>query len=165
MLQLSLDGQNELIDRFSAMPEQLRAAMARKADALAQSLYSTVVDDKLSGGVLNIVSGGLRNSIRSQVVQQGDEVSASVFTDGSAAYAAIQEYGGKTAAHDILPDKARALAFLFDGKRAFARIVHHPGSQIPERSYLRSALDDQGDDITQALAETVTDLARQLNGG
>ena len=57
MLQLRLDGQNDLIDRFSAMPESLRAALAAKADALAQNLYSTVVDDKLSGGVLNMMSG------------------------------------------------------------------------------------------------------------
>jgi len=165
MLQLSLDGQNDLIDRFSAFPEQLRAALAGKADALAQSLYSAVVDDKLSGGVLNNLSGALRNSIRSQVIQQGDQVSASIFSDGSAPYAAIHEYGGKTAAHDILPDKARALALLIGGKMAFARLVHHPGSEIPERSYLRSALDDQDGVITQGFAETLTDLARKLNGG
>jgi phage gpG-like protein len=165
MLQLNLDGQNDLIDRFSAMPERLRAALAAKSDALAQRLCSTVVDEKLAGGVLNVASGTLRNSIRWQVIQQGDQIGASIFSDGSAPYAAIQEYGGKSAAHDILPDKARALAFLIRGKMAFARVVHHPGSQIPERSYLRSALDEQGGAINQAFAETLTGLARQLNGG
>ncbi len=165
MLQLRLDGQNELVDRFAAMPEGVRAALAAKADALAQSLYTTVVDANLSGGVLNMRSGALRSSIRAQVVQQDAKVDASIFSDGSVSHAAIQEYGGKTAAHEILPDKARIVAFLVGGKTAFARRVQHPGSAIPERSYLRSALDDQGGNILQTFQDAVFDLAQQLNGG
>jgi len=34
----------------------------------------------------------------------------------------------------------------------FARKVEHPGSVIPERSYLRSTLEEMGDEIAAALA-------------
>jgi phage gpG-like protein len=72
-------------------------------------------------------------------------------------YAAIQEYGGKTSAHEILPVKAQALAFVIGGVQRFARRVEHPGSLIPERSYLRSSLEDMKGEILAALAEAATE--------
>ena len=72
-------------------------------------------------------------------------------------YAAIQEYGGKTSAHEILPVKAQALAFVIGGGQLFARRVEHPGSLIPERSYLRSSLEDMQREILAALAEAATE--------
>jgi phage gpG-like protein len=164
MLQLSLEGQAELAERLGAMPDRLRAALAEKIDALAQTLFAQVVGVNLSGGVLNTRSGALRDSIRMQASQQDGAIGVEIFSDGDVPYAAIQEYGGKTAAHEILPDKARVLAFVMNGRRVFARRIQHPGSQIPERSYLRSALEDQGDDIAQGLTTVVTRLSKDLKG-
>ena len=144
------------------MPDRLRAALAEKVDALAQSLFAQVVDVNLSGGVLRTQSGALRDSIRIQTSQQDGSVGANISSDGGVPYAAIQEYGGKTAAHEILPDKARVLAFALNGKQIFARRIQHPGSQIPERSYLRSALEEQGDDIAQVLTNVVMRLSEHL---
>ena len=59
--------------------------------------------------------------------------------------------------HEILPVKAEALAFVIGGAQVFARRVEHPGSLIPERSYLRSSLDDMRDEIVAALAEAATE--------
>jgi phage gpG-like protein len=80
---------------------------------------------------------------------------ASVGSEGDVKYAAIQEYGGKTSAHEILPVKAGVLAFVAGNTQHFARKVEHPGSVIPERSYLRSALGDMKDEILAALADAV----------
>ena len=81
-------------------------------------------------------------------------------------YAAIQEFGGRTAAHDIVPDKARALAFVVAGRRVFARIVHHPGSTLPARSYLRSSLADMAGEIAASLKATAIEaLAAESSGG
>jgi phage gpG-like protein len=164
MLQLSLEGQAQLAERLSAMPDRLRAALAEKVDALAQTLFAQVVGVNLSGGVLNTRTGALRDSIRMQASQQDGAIGVEIFSDGDLPYAAIQEYGGKTAAHEILPDKARVLAFVMNGSRVFARRIQHPGSQIPERSYLRSALEDQGEDIAQGLTTVVTRLSKDLKG-
>ena len=78
---------------------------------------------------------------------------ASVGSEGDVKYAAIQEYGGKTSAHEILPAKGYVLAFVAGGGQHFARRVEHPGSLIPERSYLRSSLEDMNDEILVALAD------------
>ena len=56
-----------------------------------------------------------------------------------------------------MPVKAQALAFVVGGAQRFARKVEHPGSVIPERSYLRSALDETSDDIVAALADAAAE--------
>ena len=162
MLQIHLEGQQALAERLGVLPDRLRAALAEKVDALAQNLFSQVVSVNLSGGVLNARSGALRDSIQVALSQQDNRIDAEIFSNGDAPYAAIQEFGGKTAAHEILPDKARVLAFVANGKPLFARRVQHPGSQIPERSYLRSALDEQGENILPDLREIVRSLAGDL---
>ncbi len=162
MLQISLEGQEALAERLGVLPDRLRAALADKVDALAESLFSQVVGVNLSGGVLNARSGVLRDSIQLEASQRNDQIGAEIFSDGEVPYAAIQEYGGKTAAHEILPDKAKVLAFVMNGKQVFARRVQHPGSQIPARSYLRSALEEQGEDIVQDLTEIVMTIVDDL---
>jgi hypothetical protein len=48
------------------------------------------------------------------------------------------------------------LALVIGGVQHFARRVEHPGSLIPERSYLRSALDDMKDEILASLTDAAT---------
>ena len=130
----------------------MQAALGAKAAELAAALADLVKNDKLSGTVLNSRTGALGASITANVSADSDGVLASVSSEGDVKYAAIQEYGGKTSAHEILPAKANVLAFLIGGAQHFARRVEHPGSLIPERSYLRSSLEDMKDEILAALA-------------
>ena len=152
MFALESEGFDEATARLDACPAALAAALAAKAAELAAALADRVRTDKLSGGVLDVRSGALRDSIAASVSAGGDGVRATVGVSGDVKYAAIQEYGGKTAAHEILPVKAQALAFLAGGGLRFASKVEHPGSVLPERSYLRSTLDEMRDDIVAALA-------------
>ena len=48
-------------------------------------------------------------------------------------------------------------AFVAGNGQHFARRVEHPGSVIPERSYLRSSLEDMKDEILAALADCAAD--------
>ena len=157
MFGLTLDGLGEASARLEAYPPALTAALNAKATELAAALVDLVQNDKLSGAVLNVRSGALRNSIVASISADADDVVASVDSTGDVKYAAIQEYGGKTSAHEILPVKAQALAFVAGGAQRFARRVEHPGSLIPERSYLRSSLDDMRDDILDPLADAAAD--------
>jgi phage gpG-like protein len=157
MFSIAPDGFDELSARLDAWPAAFSAALAAKASELAAALVDRVKNEKLSGSVLNSRSGALKASIVAEVLTNGDEVSASVGSDGSVKYAAIQEYGGKTAAHEILPAKARARAFIAGGELRFACKVEHPGSLIPERSYLRSSLDEMRGDIVAGLADAAAE--------
>ena len=154
MLTLGLIGADALDARLGAFPAELLADLAAKAAALADALAAKVRNDKLSGQVLNVVSGDLRASIVGEATVDGNDVVGSVESMGDVKYAAIQEYGGKTAAHEILPSKADALAFIIGGALRFATRVEHPGSTIPERSYLRSSLEEMTGEIIETLGQS-----------
>jgi phage gpG-like protein len=157
MLNITLVGAEALQARLDAFPAALAGELAAKAQALGEALADKIRNEKLSGQVLNARSGALRDSIGAEVFSDGEDVSASVGSYGDVKYAAIQEYGGKTGAHEILPVKGKVLAFLVGGAMRFARRVEHPDSVIPERSYLRSSLEEMSAEIFAALAATPTE--------
>ena len=133
--------------------ESVSRAVRAKVESLQVRLLAKV-ESNLSGDVLQVRSGRLKGSIVADLDVDGDVIKASVASVG-VPYAAIQEYGGQTAPHEILPVKAQALAFVGVGGQVFARRVQHPGSQIPARSYLGSALDALHADIAGGLKESV----------
>jgi phage gpG-like protein len=155
---LTIQGLDAAQARLDAYPAALSAALAARASELAATLVDRIKYDKLAGGALNAQSGALQASITADVTADADGFTASVGSDGGVKYAAIQEYGGKTAAHDILPDKGEALALMMGGTLRFARRIHHPGSSIPARSYLPSALEEMSADLVAALAGIVDQL-------
>ena len=157
MFTLEVQGLDETSARFDAYPAALQAALGAKATELATALADLVKDNKLSSAVLNTRSGTLRDSIAASVTADSDGILASVGAEGGVKYAAIQEYGGKTSAHEILPVKGDVLAFVAGDGQHFARRIEHPGSMIPERSYLRSSLEDMKDEILAALADCAAD--------
>lgn len=121
--------------------------------------------------------GPLYKSVQATLTEKPGSVTGVVFTDDSVAYAAAQEYGVVTSAHDIFPVHAQALAFMgkagsyapgvgSDWKMRFsggdmntqliiAKAVHHPGSRIPERSYARRTLFGMRQEIRAAIASAV----------
>jgi phage gpG-like protein len=157
MFALELEGLEETSARLDGYPAALQAALSAKADELAAALADLVKNGKLSGAVLNSRTGALSDSITASVSANADGALASVGSEGDVKYAAIQEYGGKTSAHEILPLKANVLAFVTGDGQHFARRVEHPGSVIPERSYLRSALEDMKDEILGALTDVAAE--------
>ena len=127
----------------------LADALRDRAAALQQRLLDKVAAN-LSGDVLQARSGALKASVVANLAAGADGLTATVASTG-VPYAAIQEYGGTTPAHDIVPVKARALAFAC----GFAARVHHPGSVIPARAPLDSALEALRDEIAVGLKDAV----------
>jgi phage gpG-like protein len=137
---VSITGAQELEAWLGDLPASVLAVVAATSAVLADELRD-LVHQKLTGGVLQTRTGALAASIGVDgPTLTGDQVVTTIYSGGDLKYAAIQEFGGVTSPHDILPDRAKALAFLAGGQQVFARVVHHPGSRIPERSYLRSSL-------------------------
>ncbi len=155
MLGVSLDGVAALDAALDSYAGDLADALAAKADVLAQALVDKIRNEKLAGEVLQSRSGALAASIAAEISSDPEQIVATISSQG-VEYAAIQEYGGETSAHEILPSKAAALAFVVNGALRFARRVEHPGSVIPERSFLRSSLDEMQDVIVAELADAAT---------
>jgi phage gpG-like protein len=160
VLSVVVTGDREAEDRLRSMPAALRLGLQRKMTTLSMRLYRHILMNKLSGQVLHTVSGRLKRSIVERTTDNGNQIVSEIFSDGSAPYANIHEYGGKTPTHDIVATKAQALSFLREGKRVFYKRGHHPGSRIPERSYMRSALEDMQEEIVSELTKTYEEALR-----
>lgn len=119
------------------VPDKVRAVL-RTAVAQTTKDLAALVRRKLSGGVLHVRSGKLLASIHTELRESQEAISGKVWSEG-VAYANIHEFGGRTKPHIIMPVNAKALHFFVGGNEVFAKVVHHPGSLIPERSYLRSS--------------------------
>jgi hypothetical protein len=90
----------------------------------------------------------------------GLDVSVRISTSGDVKYTAIQEFGGTIPPHEIVPDKAKALAFAVGGKQVFAARVNLPAVTMPERSYLRSSLAEMTEEIVEGLSDAVVEAIR-----
>jgi hypothetical protein len=141
--------------QFDAQRDRLRLA-ARSSVTNGANRLLVLVQDKLSGDVLNSRSGKLLRSIRAEVSDDAEVISARVFSDGSVPYAQIQEYGGRVSIPAVSAVIAKAMAFAYEGRLVFARSVAAHVVDIPERSYMRSSLDEFAwtfvDEINAAVA-------------
>jgi phage gpG-like protein len=101
---------------------------------------------------LGVITGMLRSKVQSKVVRgTGNNFAIGILGVYDVIYSWIHELGGTTKPHTIT---AKNTAFLkikvgkyFEGnnvrdKFIFAKSVHHPGSYIPARPYLRPALEN-----------------------
>ncbi len=173
--------QEWLKGRYPEIQNQVGKSMARLVIALTRKIKQ----DKLTGQVLKNRTGTLRRSISPEVGQSGTAITGSVGTN--IIYARAHEYGVTTRPHDIYPRKARALAWMksgFDlgevkkgwfratgtwtkkggkalgemGALQFARVVHHPGSVIPERSFMRTALKEMEPEIRAQFKNAIMEV-------
>ena len=139
---------------LAAMPGRLHDALSGKANNLAAALQAKI-QEKLSGTVLNSKTGALARSIVATIDDSAADISVRIASSGDIKYAAIQEYGGIIPPHEILPDKAKALAFAVGGKQAFAARVNLPAIALPERSYMRASLAEMVGEIKDGFSGAV----------
>lgn len=135
-------------------------AAGKRMASLVIALSNKIKFDKLSGQVLKNQSGTLRRSITPAVKTAGAVLTGEVATNIE--YAAIHEYGGRTKPHDIFPRKGRALAFMMGGKKVIVKSVHHPGSVFPERSFMRTALNEMQPEIRSAFEAAVSEVINRM---
>jgi phage gpG-like protein len=109
---------------------------------------------------LRVQSGRLRQSLHAFAPEvSGQNVSNSI--GDNVVYARIHEFGGRTSAHDIRPKTAKALRFPLGGRMAFAKVVHHPGSDIPARAPIQHGIEDRLDDYAKAVSDAITNAFKQ----
>lgn len=138
------------------LPARLRAALVAKSTQLAAELEAKI-QRKLAGEVLNVRSGALAGSIVGSIEEEAAGVSVAIASNRDVKYAAIHEFGGVIPPHEIVPDKAKALAFIVGGKQVFATRVNLPAVTMPERSYLRASLGEMADQIREELSAAVVE--------
>lgn len=153
MIEVVVLGAQNVIARMKARQSAILAGVERTMRAEAISLVRYIQVNKLQSSPLHHRSGRLQGSIKQDVTNLGKSVLARIYTNVK--YAKIHEYGGSTPPHTIVPKTAKALRFTVGGNTVFAKSVNHPGSKMPERSFMRSSLDENREKIRLALQKTV----------
>jgi hypothetical protein len=152
MLNVTLVGDKEVIQRFASLPERAHRALVAEVTTLALELQAHVVQDKLQGQVLNHITGRLQSSIQHDVQSSGTTVAGRVYANTSTApYAGAQEFGATIP--DRYPVNAKAMHWTSGGQDVFAKFAR--GFNLPERSYLRSSLEDYKERIISGMTNAV----------
>lgn len=149
-------------DTLRSLFPEIKSAEEKRMASIVFGLSNKIKFEKLSGQVLKNKTGTLRRSITPTVKTEGSSITGEVATNIE--YAAIHEYGGRTKPHDIFPRKGRALAFMMGGKKVVVKSVHHPGSVFPERSFMRTALNEMRPEIRAAFQDAIDEVAAKLRG-
>ncbi len=157
MITVGLDGHDAALSRLAAMPQAMRAALAAEAERLGARLRQTA-ERNLSGSVLQRRSGRLAASLAVAVAAGDDTVTTSLAA--ATPYARIHEYGGTIPGRAVLPASGRVLAFPWRGRARFFKHVSLPAVNLPERSYLRSALAALEPEIREGVAAAVQQAVR-----
>ena len=156
MLTVDIVGDKEVIARFSSMTDRIHQKLLQFITGYSAKLQNYVVTQKLSGQVLNHISGNLQASIHNEVEDSGSSIIGRVYSAGCN-YAAIHEYGGQIP--DRVPVNGQFLHFFIDGKEIFTKFAR--GFTMPERSFLRSSLADNRDEIIAGMKEAVTEACKE----
>lgn len=150
-------GDAEVVKHLLAVPERVQGKLRDAIGRLVLKLQRHVMQDKLSGQVLNVRTGTLRRSIDQRVVETGQGVVGIVSTNVK--YGKAHEFGSnqpvtvKAHLRTIKQAWGKPLAApVTSTVRAHQRMQH-----LPERSFLRSALRDMQPEVIGAIDKAVAD--------
>jgi hypothetical protein len=146
-LTITVEG-NQIIAKVAALPKLLASRLRFQVAAAVIELQNYIRTQKLSGQVLHVRTGNLRNAVRAYPpVSEDFPIQGTVAVDRSAPYGAMQE--GGTRPHEIVPVRARALRFVSGGQTVFARRVQHPG--FPPHPFMAPSFLERRDPIIARL--------------
>lgn len=152
-------GAVQTIAALGAFRDRARENVKKAIKELTFRLVAHVKEDKLSDQVLRVRTGRLRRSITKQFSEQGDSFTGIVGTNVS--YAAVHEYGFKGTVN--IRGYMRTAKTVF-GRQLKAPITfpvraHARSVNLPERSFLRSALADMKPEIDARISAAVREAA------
>jgi len=139
--------------RFNAMPDALQARL-RVLVTKATIGVQRRAKEKLNGEVLNVRTGRLRRSITQRVTESAGKVEGIVGTNVE--YAHAHEFGFQ--GNVTVKEHLRRLKA--SGRQAIVR-AHSRNVNLPERSFLRSALRELEPEIIESLHDVVKELNRK----
>jgi phage gpG-like protein len=159
MIRVTIVGAEGVIKHLGEVPPRVLGLVRQAVEREAINLLRHVKEQKLTGQMLRTKTGTLRRSVNYALTIEDQGLTAVVGTN--LVYAKIHEYGGVTRAHVIRARNKKALAFQIGGVGLVRKSVQHPGSKMPERSFLRSSLRENAARIRAAIDAAV---ARGIKG-
>jgi hypothetical protein len=126
---------------------------------LTTRLQQVVKNDKLSGQVLKVRSGRLKNSIQKRYIFENENVMHGevFFTNKYVPYGAKHEYGANGNVQVKRHSRMQTQAFGKPINPKFVMVqAHQMKLNFPERSFMRTALQDMDPEIQQGLVKLMS---------
>ena len=155
MLKMEFIGGDVLAAVLCSYGGKVQTAIVQSIGRSALRLQSEVMDNRLSGQVLNIRTGNLHRSIHQQVTSSGGLVVGEVNTN--VRYGVAHEYGfaGTVNVKASMRQIRQAFGRPLKSPRYVQIRAHTRNVKLPERSFLRSALRDMKPDIEANLQKSI----------
>lgn len=155
MLKMEFIGGDVLAAVLRSYGGKVQTAIVQSIGRSALRLQSEVMDNRLSGQVLNIRTGKLHRSIHQQVTSSGGLVVGEVNTN--VRYGVAHEYGfaGTVNVKASMRQIRQAFGRPLKSPRYVQIRAHTRNVKLPERSFLRSALRDMKPDIEANLQKSI----------
>jgi phage gpG-like protein len=156
-----ITGSSQVVERIKSITGNVRTALQQQVQRLTIQLQIHVVRDKLQGQVLNVRTGRLQRSISQAVTSTETSVTGVVST--AVKYAAAHEYGfsGTVTVKEHLRTITQAFGKELKSPVTSTVRAHDMKMNLPERSFLRSALADQRDQIIEGIQKAVGEGANK----
>lgn len=154
MISAQILGYDKILAKLNALGPKLQDETRKSVLKLCLLLSAKVKRDKLSGQVLKVKTGTLRRSITHRIIDTPQGVVGQVGTN--LAYARVHEFGFKGSvsvkAHmrEIKQAWGKPISPRSVSVKTFTRKVN-----IPERSFLRSALQEMQPDIREEMLKAI----------
>nr|DAN41709.1 MAG TPA: virion morphogenesis protein [Crassvirales sp.] len=160
MLKMEFIGGDVLAAVLRSYGGKVQTAIVQSIGRSALRLQSEVMDNRLSGQVLNIRTGNLHRSIHQQVTSSGGLVVGEVNTN--VRYGVAHEYGfaGTVNVKDSMRQIRQAFGRPLKSPRYVQIRAHSRNVKLPERSFLRSALRDMKPEIEADLQKSIEGVLR-----
>ncbi|MDN7456593.1 hypothetical protein [Burkholderia cenocepacia] len=154
-------GESQVIARINRLVPNVRNALVQRVQRLVIALQVHVVADKLSGQVLNVRTGRLRRSVNQGVTTTDTTITGVVSTPVE--YAPAHEYGfrGVVTVKEHLRQVTQAWGKPLATPVTATVREHTMKMNLPEKSFLRSALADQRDEIMRGIREGAAEGAQK----
>lgn len=161
MIRAEILGVPAVTAKLKRIPPDVQLALGKSVGRICLALVRTVKQNKLTGQVLHVRSGRLRRSIHSEVSSTETAVTGIVGTNVE--YAAAHEYGftGTESVRQHLRTITQAFGRAIKGGAVQVQVSAHSRQvNLPERSFLRSALREMAPEITMQLRQAVNNALR-----
>ena len=155
MIKIEVTGSEKVIAKLQGLRSVFQKNVRMVMEKSVIGLHRHVVMNKLHGQVLHVRTGRLANSINWNVRSSGSQVTGTVGT--GVEYAAVHEYGF----HGMVRYKTEKRIFTDRAQHIMIRINERM-MNMPERSFLRSALRDKKQQIIANMGIAVADSIAEV---
>ena len=160
MLKMEFIGGDVLAAVLRSYGGKVQTAIVQSIGRSALRLQSEVMDNRLSGQVLNIRTGNLHRSIHQQVTSSGGLVVGEVNTNVRYGVAHEHGFAGTVNVKDSMRQIRQAFGRPLKSPRYVQIRAHSRNVKLPERSFLRSALRDMKPEIEADLQKSIEGVLR-----